>query len=688
MIKAALAYTKTNGNRPPLAIFPLAARTKVPAISKEKGGNGCKDATTDSKQIMEWWTKYPHANIGLATGEANGLIVIDVDIKHHEGKYGDESLAELEEKYGELPHTWEGISGGGGRHLYFRYPVGYDIRNSESDIAPNIDVRANGGYIVAPPSVHESGNCYEWELSSIPNETELAELPPRWVELLAKKSVNQTEGKEHFALPDMVTVGKRNDTMFRFAASMRSQAIPPTKIMERMKAVNKERFSPMLRDAELGTIFDSVMRYPEGESYEMEAEPTEQDGKPKKERKNKPLLTVADLEKWLESNGIKIAYNCIAHSIEVDGVDPIYNPETVKTELHIIIHDQLKKRYMCDRGLVADLLGVIAGKHRYNPVTVMLDNSPPWDGVDRLPILYNILGISEDDTLSQTLVHKWLWQCISMANNRIDHAYGADGLLVLQGKQGCGKTSFVRKIAVLPELVKLGQYLDSRDKDTIRRCTSCWICEWGEIETTLRSDLERLKAFITAEIDEYRLPYGRTDQTLCRRTSLIATCNTERFLIDPTGSRRFWTVPVGAIDLDGLDNLNILQLWKQIELEAFTGPQGFRLTKQEQDQLAKRNTEHEKPLKAQSEIEDILAKAEADASTYIFAFSTVTDFKAEHDCLRPYSVEQIGKALDRLGITAERKTLAGKQQRVRVLPRYKWAVDGKNGLKKVQQSTA
>ena len=93
MIKAALAYTKTNGNRPPLAIFPLAARTKVPAISKEKGGNGCKDATTDSKQIMEWWTKYPHANIGLATGEANGLIVIDVDIKHHEGKYGDESLA-------------------------------------------------------------------------------------------------------------------------------------------------------------------------------------------------------------------------------------------------------------------------------------------------------------------------------------------------------------------------------------------------------------------------------------------------------------------------------------------------------------------------------------------------------------------------------------------------------------------
>lgn len=172
---------------------------------------------------------------------------------------------------------------------------------------------------------------------------------------------------------------------------------------------------------------------------------------------------------------------------------------------------------------MADLLGVLAGKHRYNPVEVMLKNAPAWDGVDRVEQLYKILCI-EDDELSKTLLHKWLWQCYSMAHNDTKYPFGADGLLVLQGKQGIGKTSFVRKIGVLPELVKLGQYLDSRDKDTIRRCTSCWICEWGEIETTLRSDLERLKAFITAEIDEYRLPYGRTDQTLCRRTSLIATC--------------------------------------------------------------------------------------------------------------------------------------------------------------------
>jgi putative DNA primase/helicase len=423
---------------------------------------------------------------------------------------------------------------------------------------------------------------------------------------------------------------------------------------------------------ELANAARGIVSRGESLADEPEAEdmPTE---KAKPERQTKPQLTVDRLDEWLADNGISVSYNCISHAVEVEGVDPSYNPETVKSDLHIIVHDQLKRKYQCDRGLVADLLGVLAGKHRYNPVEVMLENAPVWDGVDRVEQLYKILCI-EDDELSKALLHKWLWQCYSMAHNDTKSPFGADGLLVLQGKQGIGKTSFVRKIGVLPELVKLGQYLDSRDKDTIRRCTSCWICEWGEIETTLRSDLERLKAFITAEIDEYRLPYGRTDQTLCRRTSLIATCNTEQFLIDPTGSRRFWTVPVKGIDLEALAAMDALQLWKQIEAQAAGNLQGFRLTRQEQDELARRNTEHEKPLKAQPEIEDIISKANKDSSTFVWAYSTVTDFKVEHECLRAYSVEQIGKALDRLGYPSIRKSIDKRQQRVRCLPRYKWSV--------------
>ena len=277
-------------------------------------------------------------------------------------------------------------------------------------------------------------------------------------------------------------------------------------------AQSQEHLNDGIPLEELANAARGIVSRGESLADEPEAEDIPEE-KAKPERQTKPQLTVDRLDEWLADNGISVSYNCISHAVEVEGVDPCYNPETVKSDLHIIVHDQLKRKYQCDRGLVADLLGVLAGKHRYNPVEVMLKNAPAWDGVDRVEQLYKILCI-EDDELSKTLLYKWLWQCYSMAHNDTKHPFGADGLLVLQGKQGIGKTSFVRKIGVLPELVKLGQYLDSRDKDTIRRCTSCWICEWGEVESTLRSDLERLKAFITAEIDEYRLPYGRTDQAL------------------------------------------------------------------------------------------------------------------------------------------------------------------------------
>lgn len=84
---------------------------------------------------------------------------------------------------------------------------------------------------------------------------------------------------------------------------------------------------------------------------------------------------------------------------------------------------------------MADLLGVIAGKHRFNPVTDMLEIIT-WDGNGRINELCNIIGISPEDKLSETLLRKWLYQCVAMAYNDPREPYGADGLLVLQGPQG------------------------------------------------------------------------------------------------------------------------------------------------------------------------------------------------------------------------------------------------------------
>lgn len=381
----------------------------------------------------------------------------------------------------------------------------------------------------------------------------------------------------------------------------------------------------------------------------------------------KPRLCLELLDAWLSERNYAIRLNVMTREVEITGISNEFNPETMGDDLPIILYDALKYEYQCSKDIVADLLKLIAGRHRYNPVLDML-NSVTWDGVDRISEVFDILGIQDGDKLSRTLIWKWLCQCVALAGNEYNSAFGADGMLVLQGPQGIGKTSFVRALGVLPELVKLGQYIDTKDKDTTRRCTSAWIVELGEVETTLRSDLERLKAFITAERDEYRLPYGRADQKLVRSTSLIATCNSERFLIDPTGSRRFWTVPVDRIDLDALGNLDSLQLWAEIKKIVDRDRQCFRLTQEEHKMLAERNAAHEKPIKAQIEVEDILSEATSKPAAYIWRDDTVSAFKEGYDSLRNYSAEQIGRALDKVGLAAQKKKVGGVVKRVRNLP--------------------
>ena len=398
--------------------------------------------------------------------------------------------------------------------------------------------------------------------------------------------------------------------------------------------------------------------------------PRKSDGESK--RDNRPSLYMATLEEFLQENHISVRYNQITHDVEITGVSDEYNPETLNDDLCVILHDQLKQDFKCNKNLVGDLLGVISGKHRYNPALDLI-SSVQWDGVQRMEAVYKLLHIPVVDWLSRALIWKWFLQGVSLLENDPRHPFGADGILVFVGPQGCGKTSFCSAVGVRPDLVKLGQYIDNRDKDTTRRCVSAWIVELGEIETTLRSDLERLKAFLTAERDEYRLPYGRADQLHARRTSFIATCNSERFLIDPTGSRRFWTVPIEKIDLDELRRFDFLQVWAEAKVYAEAHPQGFRLTPEEQAALAQRNTQHEKPLKAQLEVEDIISRAES-VPGYEWRWETVSAFKMEYETLRSYSVEQIGKALEKVGILPEQKRINGSPKKVRELPFPKYGV--------------
>lgn len=114
--------------------------------------HGFKDASTHEQTIRAWWTRWPDANIGFATGR---YVVLDVD-----GPEGEAALAELEAKHEKLPATLA-VRTGKGRHLYFA-ANGARVRNSAGKLGPHIDVRGYGGYVILPPSLHENGTRYEW----------------------------------------------------------------------------------------------------------------------------------------------------------------------------------------------------------------------------------------------------------------------------------------------------------------------------------------------------------------------------------------------------------------------------------------------------------------------------------------------------------------------------------------------
>ncbi len=139
--------------------------------------HGLKEASRSPDQVWRWWRRWPDANVGVCTGRASGLVVLDVDVRHR----GEASLETLEATYDRLPPTLTAYSGGGGRHLYFQHPGGHIPNGTQLGGLSGLDVRGDGGYIVAPPSLHQSGQSYRWKEPLHP----LAALPGWLCELLA-----------------------------------------------------------------------------------------------------------------------------------------------------------------------------------------------------------------------------------------------------------------------------------------------------------------------------------------------------------------------------------------------------------------------------------------------------------------------------------------------------------------------
>ena len=393
----------------------------------------------------------------------------------------------------------------------------------------------------------------------------------------------------------------------------------------------------------------------------------------KPEQKEKERLTWELLSLEMASRGWSAEFNLISQEVEIKATTSISKRPMSMDDVITVLYSDLAGKYKgCSLDTLHAYVNYIGREFAFNPVINHLQNLK-WDERSRRDELFDLLGIPEDDTLSRTLVFKWLLQCVAMLYNDESHPFGADGVLVLTGCQGLGKTSLFKHLAMQTDWFGEGLSIKDYDKDTSRRCVTRWITELGEVESTLKSDISALKAFITSDMDIYRTPYARADRKAARRTSFCATCNSDKYLVDTTGNRRWWSVPVSRIlDFNEIQKFDAEQLWAEIfvivsSLDQKERAACFRLTRSEQDALAVRNGEFEKPLKSELECRDLIA--EAYDNDRAWTFMSVTEWRNNNlDALRSYSVQQIGTALEKIGIKQEQRRIDGHPVRGRYLP--------------------
>ena len=320
-------------------------------------------------------------------------------------------------------------------------------------------------------------------------------------------------------------------------------------------------------------------------------------------------ISIAAVERTLKKNGISIRHNTVFNEPEILGLPPDYSKGNAPNTLPVYITDRLKSANYSDvkSERVNGILATIADKNRFNPIKDML-NSDTWDGTHRISDLYEILGITDDKY--KLYIRKWLIQCVALGLNNEDNPVSAEGVLVLQGPQGIAKTAFFRILMLPnPKFFVEGAVIDVFNKDSLINATSGWVCELGELDSTMKKEQSALKAFITQPYDKIRAPYARNATRRPRRTSFCGTVNPEEYLRDDTGSRRFWTVPVTQINKTWLFSLTeewIKQLWFEVYELYQQDHKGFRLTDAQMAVLQADNTQYEIPLPYEIELRELV----------------------------------------------------------------------------------
>lgn len=362
----------------------------------------------------------------------------------------------------------------------------------------------------------------------------------------------------------------------------------------------------------------------------------------------------------LENNKIDIKYNDLSRRIEQNISDTENN---FYADMHSIAN---RSGFKISKQDARDFAIRTANDFIYSPVQEYLNNCySNYDGNDHLEKFYETLECTEEFPIEakKLYMRKMLANAVNIAFNNGNT--NTEGMLTLQGKQGLGKTRWTSKLSPLEGTVKTGKMINPDNKDNILETTGYWFTEIGELESTLKGDLSKIKAFITEGVDELRRPYAMASERYPRRTVFIATVNSADFLKDETGNRRYWVLPLVKINHDLMDEIDLDQLYGQMMHMIKSEEEVHYFKPDELDILANNNKAFNYKNSICLTLEDLFnqTKDEFDGGETVFTISELCKLFFKNECKK-----SVSNTLKLMGYESKVHKVNGKSKRGYKLP--------------------
>lgn len=551
--KAAVWYCE-NG----FAIIPVQPRGKRPATI-----NGLSDWFNDPSDARELWTQRPDLNIAIVCGKPSGnLVVLDFDEDDEKGVHGFDTLAEWEDEFGELPATATAITGRGGMHYLYRSDKPYHP-SVNRDLG--VDVRGEGSYIVAPPSIHPNGTAYAWNSGDAPWERDVEAVDANVDSFIDHIQRNGGTGQdddsqsERFQLPQRIRKGERDDTLYRYGCSLRSRGYADDAIAALVKQANAQNCVKPLSNSEVIRIIKQACKRGPGHdgqgTYRGDTGGLGKFGGGEMtlatNSQGRVLQTTANMIAAIKCDGNLAGhfwYDSIAFTRMVTCPLPWDEREgerAITDEDYTGLIAYLERSYnLTTKERIIDACQFVCKENERNPIVEWLD-SLIWDGKRRIgTLITSVLG-ADNNEYNREIERLFMLGAVSRA---YDPGCKFDYMPVLVGPQGIGKSRYVSLLAHIPAWYN--DNFNTIDGDAaVEKLRGLWIAEMAELLATKKTrEVEAIKAFITSTKDIIRPKYARETVQRLRVCVFIGTTNDHDFLTDSTGNRRFLPVECNATE--------------------------------------------------------------------------------------------------------------------------------------------